>query len=854
MARATGHRHAVILRTGVCIDGVVAHPNHDRSEIDVLCHIIDRRAGDLAHKVGAGGHIGEHARSFLAGGRSGYQFIAARVFGRVDGVSGAIGHRDIDHTSAGVDLVGASGVPYRGGVGPAQYDAGSVITGGVTASGGVRHVHGELAALQQTALTGQVLDIHLVDNDGHLDGGAEGPLERICSGNCCVRVDPVGVAAVYLLPVGSSIILQVNAAPVVGHGVLGLVLAVLIKHVVVRVQLAGHAVQAALHLAAGSYGKNVVALCVQLRYLDGLGYKVCGSFSAYFGDRKAAFSGTVDKSPVALVRHCLFNVATIVSCIDHQVAVIVLRHGADVLQHHGEQGAVGAVRIVVVNYAVVDYTVDVNRGIHQLELVGRGDLQDGRGPHTGGILVLTHQYAVHDAQLDLVGHQAVARRSRDILQGEGAAQLIFDLVHGQGQAILGGEDHLALAVDGNVDVRLVAVLIVHVEIGVGYHLAVLVDKGHAGGGGGGQVVLQLEVGGVAAALQIEELQGVIVVVLQGPGGSSASSVNTAIDLLEFDPSIFEYILKAGNLFTSFAIDVADGHSTRGKVDLYAGGIMDAAQVCHQHAVHEDPHIVVAGELKGGAGILLIVGIAAVLLDEAGGQSHAEVVVQVLIIRRKGFTVGIIIKGEEHACSSIIIIRIPHSPVFIELKAARFLIKIGVVLLAVINIIASLVDLQQAAHVFVGRLTIRSSIRIKQIGQGPLLVVSITNTALEDGGLPRKDGVAVISQAVRYNTLENAGIRPGPMVHRTCSIAIRLGKFQGVSTVDARIWALGLAVSIFALVFCLVIDPIVEQVHDGARRGDGIIHRARGRRQGRQCHGREQRQHQHQDQKQAEPLL
>ena len=136
------------------------------------------------------------------------------------------------------------------------------------------------------------------------------------------------------------------------------------------------------------------------------------------------------------------------------------------------------------------------------------------------------------------------------------------------------------------------------------------------------VELQHDVRFVVAALHEEEPQGVVGVV--GEGVATPVLLGTfTFGVLKFlkDGGFFDGI--RGSCFSSCVIG-GDCDIAGGEVDGQAGGVVDAAQVGHQHIVNEHPHIVVSGELIGGR--LSAIGRAAVSLGETGGHCHAEVVV------------------------------------------------------------------------------------------------------------------------------------------------------------------------------------------------------------------------------------
>ena len=141
-------------------------------------------------------------------------------------------------------------------------------------------------------------------------------------------------------------------------------------------------------------------------------------------------------------------------------------------------------------------------------------------------------------------------------------------------------------------------------------------------------------------------------------------------------------------------------------------IMDSAQVGHQHVVDEDPHIVVAGELKGGRRLLGGVGIAFMPVHKPGGQGHAKVVVQGIVSSRM-ILAGIIIEGEEHSRLPIIL----YGRAIIKGKALRTFVVIRIVFRAVVIVIAvCVVLLEQTAHIAAGLPIGCIGIRVKQVSQ------------------------------------------------------------------------------------------------------------------------------------------
>ena len=140
------------------------------------------------------------------------------------------------------------------------------------------------------------------------------------------------------------------------------------------------------------------------------------------------------------------------------------------------------------------------------------------------------------------------------------------------------------------------------ELGTLYELAILVELDNVGLGHRHEVELELHVGVGGAALQVEELEGVVGVV--GEGVAFPARVVGLARLLVLGQQCAVVIVVYLNV-------------ARTKVDAQTRAVVNAANVAHKDIVNEHPDVVVAGELEGH--VIIIVRQAAVGLHESRGH-------------------------------------------------------------------------------------------------------------------------------------------------------------------------------------------------------------------------------------------
>ena len=144
--------------------------------------------------------------------------------------------------------------------------------------------------------------------------------------------------------------------------------------------------------------------------------------------------------------------------------------------------------------------------------------------------------------------------------------------------------------------------LIELELGALYELAVLVELDDVGLGHRHEVELELHVGVEGAALQVEELEGVVGAVFEGVAGKARSSV------------LICRLVLAQQRAVVIAVHL---NVARLKVDAQTRPVVNTADITHEDIVDEHPDVIIAGELEGHG--LVIVRQAAVGLHESRGH-------------------------------------------------------------------------------------------------------------------------------------------------------------------------------------------------------------------------------------------
>ena len=254
----------------------------------------------------------------------------------------------------------------------------------------------------------------------------------------------------------------------------------------------------------------------------------------------------------------------------------------------------------------------------------------------------------------------------------------------------------------------------------------------------------------------------------------------------------------------------DGHVTGGKVDLQAARVMDAAQVAHEHAVDVHPHVVVTAELKHH---VVAVGLAVVRLHERRSHRQAEVVVECIVVTvihvvcleralpvdaKHGFG-----SVEREKLTRFISRRITvafHTSGVVHLERVAGRIVGGVVLVAVVDVVAVLIQLEQAAHIFIDHLA-----RLRAVG-----IVRVVKQVAQRLGAFGQDGVPVGAESILHDFLIWPLFFAGPLIK---AITLAVVELEGMATVDA-----GPSINdILRIIVRAVRRPVIEQVDRRVRR-------------------------------------
>ena len=148
----------------------------------------------------------------------------------------------------------------------------------------------------------------------------------------------------------------------------------------------------------------------------------------------------------------------------------------------------------------------------------------------------------------------------------------------------------------------VLVGLIELELGTLYELAVLVELDDVGLGHRHEVELELHVGVGGAALQVEELEGVVGVVGEGVVFPARVAGLARLLVLALQRAVVIVVY----------LNVA-----RMKVDAQTRAAVNTADITHEDIIDEHPDVIIAGELEGH--VLLIVRLAASRLHESRGH-------------------------------------------------------------------------------------------------------------------------------------------------------------------------------------------------------------------------------------------
>ena len=464
--------------------------------------------------------------------------------------------------------------------------------------------------------------------------------------------------------------------------------------------------------------------------------------------------------------------------------------GVLALQHHRKVGAVvrGIALPLQILYRVGqgdgDHGAGVGAGIPgvgrkqggQLEkIVGEIELHIAGGPVTGW-----HRHLPQHKLAGLVGTTVL------VFQVVQAQQGTVGVLEHKGAVRLGGaRGDQVLGV-----VCIVVVGIVQVKAGTRHRVADLVHLDQVALGDGNQIEFQLHVGIYIAPFQVKELQGVVGVVGKGVRVRVGPAFACG---QEFFPQ------RSVGLVVH-----PDGPGA--EVDAQGGGVMDAAQIPHQHIVDEDPHVVVAGELighggTGGGTVHRAVG----LLHKPGGHGQPEIVVDHRVAGVHVLDHAVVVEGEKLSQQRYGPGGAYPRPV-VHQEGVGGLVVLGKILGAVVVIIALLVNLQQIMHVGKGDLAGIGQRRVEQIRQRlPAL---------------HQLGIAVLQGGVHHAGARGAAAcvvvdaRPPPGVG---------GELQRLAGVDALVHVGGIDVVRVKPAG----DPVVEQIDGGADGGNRVGYQVPG---------------------------
>ena len=244
-------------------------------------------------------------------------------------------------------------------------------------------------------------------------------------------------------------------------------------------------------------------------------------------------------------------------------------------------------------------------------------------------------------------------------------------------------------------------------------VAVLVGLLDLGDGLLGEVELELHVGGVGTALEVEELERVVRARLVGVAVPACGALPT------------RGTVEGPQAAHAGAVDL---DVTGVEVDVQGRAVMDAAQISHQDAVDVDPDVIVAGKLVRhvlslavvdhlaipGLGELSLHGEAKVMVQRAIGVA-VDVLLRKRAPRHHAEDVPRRVEGEELAVDVSASPALLDAPGVVDVKGVGLFVVGGKVLGAVVAEVAVL-GAQEAHDVVVGGLAGLGA-GVKQVGKG-----------------------------------------------------------------------------------------------------------------------------------------
>ena len=184
--------------------------------------------------------------------------------------------------------------------------------------------------------------------------------------------------------------------------------------------------------------------------------------------------------------------------------------------------------------------------------------------------------------------------------------------------------------------------------------------------------------------------------------------------------------------------------------------MDPSQVSHQHIVDEYPHVIITGKFICHSLALIGTRMPSILLDKTSAHGHAEIVVLAVITRSVVHNVSLLLiknifrgikRKKLPRCYQITTVIIRQSRLFIECKGIGARIKRRVVFLAVVIIIAFIINLEQTVHIRIGDFSLMLIIWVKQISQRLLTIPPIPSCIQII-----QAGIAVLADLICHDSL------------------------------------------------------------------------------------------------------
>ena len=291
----------------------------------------------------------------------------------------------------------------------------------------------------------------------------------------------------------------------------------------------------------------------------------------------------------------------------------------------------------------------------------------------------------------------------------------------------------------------------------------LVDLRHGAFGHVHQVELQRQVGVLVTALHVVELQRVVRAVAEGIAIELGCIEGVALGSTEHRGDGGGIVMRVGIAAQAAIVGV---HLARGEVDGETRAIVNAAHVANEHAVDEDPDVVVSGEVEDH--LLAVLGDAVGRLHEIRGQRKAEVMVHRMVVRGDRAlqpTVRALalehalrrIEGEELA-ELLITAAARNGAGIVERKGIALGVIGREVALAVVIVIAVIVQLEQPGGPQIGALAVEAR-AVEQVLEG-LGRGEIGRVALDVLMAGRQPGEAVGAQRGLHDIGEGLrGARP-----------------------------------------------------------------------------------------------